>query len=65
MKKIYYSTNEAPVLPKRKTYSAREKAIYNRAIKRCANLVATYDGIIPDEFERGVIVTHILKFTKK
>lgn len=48
-----------------KTYSAEEKKMYNRAITRVANLVKSYDGIIPDEVERQVIVDHILKFKKK
>ncbi len=43
----------------------KEKEIYNMAITRAANLVKSYDGIIPNEFERMVIVDHILKFKKK
>lgn len=43
----------------------KEKAIYNKAIKKCARLVQTYDGIIPIEFERYVIVNNIIKFQKK
>ncbi|HQV53961.1 MAG TPA: hypothetical protein PLX17_00520 [Chitinophagaceae bacterium] len=64
MKKGFYREDET-ALTKRKVYTKREKDLYNRAVKRCANLVATYDGIIPDQFERAVIVNAIIKFTKR
>ncbi len=65
MKRIYYKADEVSVLSKRKTYSLRDKDVHNKAITRAANLVKSYDGLIPDEFERKVIVDAILKLKRK
>ncbi len=43
----------------------KEKEIYNMAVTRAANLVKSYDGIIPSEFERDFIANAILKTKKK
>ena len=51
--------------PKRRTLSVGEKILYNKAITRAANLVKSYDGLIPDEFERQVIVDAVLKLKRK
>ena len=40
---------------------------YNKAIDKCVRLVSSYDGLIPDEIDRMVIVNKIknLKYYKK
>jgi len=43
----------------------KEKLIYNKAITRAANLVKSYDGLIPNDFERQVIVDAVLKLKRK
>lgn len=48
-----------------KITTRKEKEIYNMAIKKAAALVKVYDGIIPDEYARGVIVNVILNLKKK
>lgn len=49
----------------KKGYSEKEKIAWNKALIRAANLVMTYDGIIPNEVERKVISDHIKKLQKK
>lgn len=46
-------------------YTKKEKIAYNKAIKKVAKLVSSYDGLIPCEIDRKVIVDEISKLQKK
>jgi flagellar biosynthesis/type III secretory pathway protein FliH len=39
--------------------SKRDKEVWNAAIKAAMKEVNTFDGIIPSDYERAYIVTHV------
>jgi len=46
-------------------YSKKEKVAFNKAVEKSAKLIKTYDGLIPDEFDRQVLFNAIMKLRKK
>lgn len=44
--------------------SNEEKKAFNLALTKAAKIVFSYDGAIPNEFDRTMIGSHIMKLAK-